>query len=182
MKLVRRFVRFVAIGLVALAMSLSLLIITQSIFCPFHVVVSDSMSPQIKTGDAVIIKDIEPGDIEVGQVVIFHNPEFKGEFIIHRVVEIEDTGKVRYFTTKGDNNAQVDEDRVPTGEVVGGVAVNIPSFGRILNFVSTPEGYFACIAAPGVIALMMVALLAMFEKARKRRAIEKQGTGYRAYV
>ncbi|MBU4490748.1 MAG: signal peptidase I [Actinobacteria bacterium] len=156
--------RFIAASLIAIAMSLSLLIITQQVFNPFQVVFSDSMSPQIKTGDAVVISDLKPTEIEVGEVIIFHDPEEKGKFIIHRVVSIEDAGTVLFFTTKGDNNPVPDAERVPTGEVVGGVAVRLPGFGSFLDFLSAPSGYTSCIGIPTAMSLVLVFIVYFFEK------------------
>jgi len=156
--------RLISVTLIAIAMSLSLLIITQQIFNPFQVVVSDSMAPQIKTGDAVVISDLEPVDVEVGEVIVFHDPEEKGQFIIHRVVSIEDAGSVLFFTTKGDNNPVPDTERIPTGEVIGGVAAKVPNFGSFLNFLATPRGYISCIGLPAVMSFILVIVVFLFEK------------------
>ncbi|MBU4179749.1 MAG: signal peptidase I [Actinobacteria bacterium] len=156
--------RFIAVALITIAMSLSLLLVTQQIFNPFQVVVSDSMSPQIKTGDAVVISDLKPGDIEVGEVIVFQDPEEKGQFVIHRVVSIEDAGTVLFFTTKGDNNPVPDAERVPTGEVMGGVAARVPNFGSFLDFLATPKGYISCIGLPAAMSLILVIVVFLFEK------------------
>jgi signal peptidase I len=156
--------RFTAILLVALAMSLALLIIAQRVFNPFHVVVSDSMAPQIKTGDAIIIKDIKSAQVEPGQVIIFHDPEDKSNLVIHRVVNVEDQGGIRFFSTKGDNNKDQDNWKISSGEVIGGVAVTLPGFGSFLDFVTTPKGYTSCIVIPAAASLLIVVLLGFGEK------------------
>lgn len=174
--------RFISVALIAIAMSLSLLLITQQVFNPFQVVISDSMAPQIKTGDAVVISDLKPGDVEVGEVIVFHDPEEKGQFIIHRVVSIEDAGSVLFFTTKGDNNLVPDAERIPTGEVIGGVAARLPSFGSFLDFLTTPRGYISCIGLPAAMSLILVIVVFLFEKVfqvphRKRRQFQPQTSG-----
>src|SRR5450759_2618830 len=70
-------VRFTAVILVIVALSLAMLIIAQRIFNPFHIVVNNSMSPQISKGDAVIIKDIEPNTVKVGEVISSATPSTK---------------------------------------------------------------------------------------------------------
>ena len=176
--------RFISVALIAIAMSLSLLIITQQIFNPFQVVVSDSMAPQIKTGDAVVISDLKPGDVEVGEIIVFHDPEEKGQFIIHRVVSIEDAGSVLLFTTKGDNNPVPDTERIPTGQVIGGVAAKLPNFGSFLNFLATPRGYISCIGLPAAMSLILVIVVFLFEMIfhlphHRRRRFQPQATGSR---
>jgi signal peptidase I len=173
LKAISAALRFLSIALVAMALSLSLLVIAQQVFNPFHVVISDSMSPQIETGDAVILSDLDPGEVKVGQVIIFRDPVQREQFIIHRVVNIEEDGTVRYFTTKGDNNPGPDETRVSPGEIVGGVAMNLPSFGFFLEFLSTARGYLSCIAIPGAVSLALVFLLSLSEKLVSRRSRRK---------
>jgi signal peptidase len=160
---------FFSVILIAAAMSISLLIIAQRIFEPFHVVVSNSMAPQISKGDAVMIKDIEPNNVKVGQVIVFRDPEQKDEMIIHRVVAVEPSGQAILFTTKGDNNPVDDDWRVSTGEIVGAVGLHVPRFGSFVAFISTSRGYFSCVAIPGAVALALVFLLGIGETAEKRR-------------
>jgi len=156
--------RFIAILLVACAMSLALLLIAQRIFAPFHVVVSNSMSPKIKTGDAVVVKDIDPANVQLGQIVILHDPADKSNYVIHRVVGIEDVAGVKFYSTKGDNNPAPDNWKISMGEVLGGVAVTLPGFGQFLDFLSTAKGYTSCIVIPAIASLLIVMLLGFVEK------------------
>jgi signal peptidase I len=156
--------RLVAILLVACAMSLALLIITQRVFNPFHVVISNSMSPQIKTGDAVIMKDIDTSNVPVGTVIIFNDPDNRQDMVVHRVVSVEDRGGVKFYHTKGDNNAQPDNWQISMGEVLGGVAVTLPKLGAFLDFMTTARGYVSCIVIPAAAALLIVMLLGFGEK------------------
>jgi len=156
--------RLIAILLVALAMSMALLIIAQRVFSPFHVVISNSMYPKIQIGDAVVIKDLEPTAIKVNDVIIFHDPENRQDMIIHRVIGIQDEGGVKFFTTKGDYNKVNDNWKISMGEVIRGVAVTLPRFGNVLDFLTTPKGYTSCIVLPAAGALILVMLLGLIEK------------------
>jgi len=156
--------RFIAILLVACAMSLALLLIAQRVFSPFHVVVSNSMFPQIKTGDAVVVKDIDPAAVKIGQIVIFHDPEDKSNYVIHRVIAVEDVGGVKFYSTKGDHNDIADNWKISMGEVIGGVAVTLPGFGSFLDFISTAKGYVSFIVIPALASLLIVMLLGLIEK------------------
>lgn len=164
LKVLGTLARLAAIVLVAIAMSLALLIITQRVFNPFHVVISDSMSPQIKTGDAVIMKDLEADTVKPGDVIIFHDPEDKANLVIHRVVNVEEQGGVKFFSTKGDNNKEADNWKISAGEVLGGVAVTLPGFGSFLDFMTTPKGYTSCIVIPAAASILIVMLLGFGEK------------------
>jgi len=157
-------VRFTAVILVIVALSLAMLIIAQRIFNPFHIVVNNSMSPQISKGNAVIIKDIEPNTVKVGEVIIFRDPEHKEDLVIHKVVQVGEQGGVKFFSTQGINNPAPDNWKISAGEVIGGVAVKLPGFGAFLDFIATPRGYVSIIVIPAVGSLLLVMLLAMIEK------------------
>ncbi len=156
--------RLTAVLLVAMAMALAFLVIAQRVFNPFHVVVSDSMSPQIKTGDAVVMKDLEASEVKPGDVIIFRDPEDKTDLVIHRVVAVEEQGGVKFFQTKGDNNKENDNWRVSAGELLGGVAMNVPGFGSFLDFMTTSRGYTSLIVIPAAASLLLVMLLGFGEK------------------
>lgn len=161
--------RLFSIILVTAALSLAVLLIVQSVYMPFHVVLSNSMSPQISKGDAVLIKEVEPQTIKAGQVIVFRDPGKKDDFIVHRVVGVETSGAATLFTTKGDNNPVQDDWKISTGEVIGSVAVNVPHFGSLLDFLSTARGFVACVAIPAGVAIALVILLGVGETAEERR-------------
>ena len=157
--------------LVVLALLLAMLVIAQKVVNPFKVVTSNSMWPQIREGDAIILKEVEPRNLKPGDVVVFTDPGIRDQLVIHRVVEV-DTGKYNtILTTKGDSNPVGDVSKVTAGQVVGGVALNIPRFGSFLDFMSRPRGYIACIAIPGAVALSLVFLLGIGETAEKKKPV-----------
>jgi signal peptidase I len=157
--------------LLVLALLLVILVIAQKVINPFKVVASNSMSPQIKEGDAIILKEVKPGNLKPGDVVVFRDPGIRDQLVIHRVVEVNKGKYSTVLTTKGDNNPVGDVSKVTTGQVVGGVALNIPRFGSFLDFMSEPRGYIACIAIPGAVALALVFLLGVGETAEKKKPV-----------
>ena len=65
-------------------------------------VMTESMSPTIPAKTYILVKKISAEEVEVGDIIVFvsTNPQIKGQFNTHRVIEIDgDT-----FVTKGDNN------------------------------------------------------------------------------
>ena len=87
------------------------------------------------TGDIMILVGTAPGNLEVGNVVVFFNAI--GEPIIHRIIEINDTGKTHVFHTKGDHNADsirlpyLDESSVSQDMIIGKAVLRIPYLGWI---------------------------------------------------
>ena len=148
----------------AASLALAMLVIVQHIFSPFKTVLSDSMAPQYETGDAVVLKEIDKSGIDVGDVIVFRDPEEKSQLVIHRVIAIDSSGPTPMYATKGDCNPVADNWMVSTGEVVGGVMVNLPSFGEFLNLADSPKGYTSFVLVPAFLALALVFFLAFAEK------------------
>lgn len=96
-----------------------------------------SMSPSYNYGDLLVIKKIPANEIELGDVIVFNNPD-GSEPIIHRVVYVNNTDQGYFYLTKGDNNREIDYfwrnegyPGVPYEEVHGVVVHRIPWVGRI---------------------------------------------------
>lgn len=157
----------VAIGLVVLAISCTFLLVVQGLFSPFHVVVSDSMAPQIRDGDAVTIKSVAPEQIRVGQVVVFQDPSQTGRLLINRVVGVEGEGYGMLFTTRGDRNPETAWAQVSSSEVVGVMGSRLPYLGTVLRSLQSPDGFIICVAIPGACALALIFMLALSDKVEK---------------
>jgi signal peptidase len=89
---------------------------------------SDSMRPNISTGDVVIIdKDFgEARDIAAGTVVAFRHD---GQIIAHRLTAVKDGASGLTLQTKGDNNEKDDAWTVRKDDLVGVVLYKIPVIG-----------------------------------------------------
>ena len=73
-------------------------------------VLTESMSPLIDAGDMIFIKEINPDDIKVGDVICFKDPATDTDVLVtHRVVKIEtDAMGIRTARTAGDFNINGD--------------------------------------------------------------------------
>ncbi|UIO99189.1 signal peptidase I [Halobaculum sp. CBA1158] len=114
-----------------------------------YVVLSDSMSPEIRAGDVVIVDDADPATIGEGDVITYERPG-GSQLITHRVVEVVDDGE-RRFRTKGDANEEPDPAPVPPDNVVGVVAFHIPLIGHVISFGSSDLGIVAFVIVPSVL-------------------------------
>ena len=84
-------------------------------------VVSGSMEPTIPVGSIIYVKEIDPVDVQSGNIVAFQAGD---SVIMHRVVDnklVEGT-----FTTKGDANNGEDMNDVPYEDLIGIVVKHIP--------------------------------------------------------
>lgn len=101
---------------------------------PIMAVVSNSMVPVFAKGDLIVVKGMGCREIEVGDIIVYHNP-IRQIPIVHRVVEIDDEDPNNpVFTTKGDNNGHTDQSTgisppVRCDWVRGEVKLIVPKLG-----------------------------------------------------
>lgn len=85
---------------------------------------SESMTPTINKGDAVIVHKVsKPKDLKKGDIIAFR---LKNKTIIHRLVKIEKTGSNTYYRTKGDSNNSIDNINLTFNDIRGKVVLDIP--------------------------------------------------------
>ena len=115
------------------------------------VVLTDSMYPEIKGGDLIICKTIDPDDVELGDVISFYDPAGNGVTIVtHKVVEIinEEDGS-RSFRTRGINNNTEDRVLVHEDKVVAEyTGTRIPNAGHVSMFMQSTSGLIVCVILP----------------------------------
>ena len=102
---------------------------------PF-IVLSGSMETEIHKGDLIIVKEIEPSDLVLEDVIAFRDAE--GTVTTHRIIDIVDKDGITYFITKGDNNSSQDQNLVEFDDVEGIYVGRIPNIGNIMNSLSEP--------------------------------------------
>lgn len=105
------------------------------------VVLTGSMEPGIRPGDAVLIRKVrsekEMYQLKTGDVITFTR---SGITITHRILETlyDEAGNVS-FRTKGDNNKSPDNETVLPKDIKGIVIGNIPKAGIPVLFIKSGE-------------------------------------------
>jgi signal peptidase len=160
------FIQTAVIILFLTAMVVNTVILVQGVMSPIKVVASNSMAPNINTRDGLILGSVDPEKLQVGEVVVFPDPEVHSKQIVHRIVGIEQQGEASYLVTKGDNNPVADPFLTPAANVVGRVAVCLPSFGIIFDFVNSLYGFALTVAAPLLLLLLNSLFRARQDKLR----------------
>ena len=127
------------------------------------IVLTDSMYPEIKSGDLIICNTTEAEDIQVDDVISFFDPMGSGTSVVtHRVLEIVEEDGGLSFRTKGDNNNAEDQVLVPAENLVGIYRSRIPALGNVAMFMQTTPGLILCVVCP-------VLLLVGFDMLRRRK-------------
>lgn len=128
-----------------------------------YVVLSDSMSPTINAGDAVIVSETDPESIETGDVITFDatDPEeyqsgsnADTTLVTHRVVDVDRSGDGVEFTTQGDANSAPDSAPVSGDQVVGVVSFHIPYIGYVVSFAGSQTGMILFVVVPSVLLIV----------------------------
>ena len=116
-----------------------------------YAIVSGSMEPAIPVGSVVYAKEISPGEIAAGDVIVFYGGHDSTTVITHRTVEnhLEE----QELLTKGDANEGNDMLPIAYHNVIGKVALSIPLLGFLLPLVTDFSGklYLAGILGAGVL-------------------------------
>ena len=117
------------------------------------IVLTDSMYPEIKSGDVIVCREVDPEDIEVGDVISFYDPAGNGTSVVtHKVIEIVEEDGERLFRTRGTNNNT--DDRLPVHEdkvIAEYTGTRIPAAGNIAIFMQSTAGLIVCVIVPIVL-------------------------------
>lgn len=126
------------------------------------IVLTDSMYPEIESGDLIICHTADAQDIQVNDVISFFDPAGNGTSIVtHRVIEIVEEGGVLSFRTKGDYNNTEDKALVPADSLVGVYKTRIAGAGNVAMFMQSTTGLIICVVLP-------IVLLVAYDIIRRR--------------
>ncbi len=130
------------------------------------IVLTESMDPEIRSGDMIVCKVIDASEVKVGDVISYFDPEGNGTSVVtHRVLQIEtdpDTGE-KLFRTKGDNNNLEDRLAVPASNLVGlWTGTRIGYLGNVIMFMQSTLGLVICVLIP-------VAAIVVYEVIRRKK-------------
>lgn len=113
------------------------------------IVLTDSMYPDIKSGDLIICHTVDAGNVKEEDVISFFDPAGNGSSVVtHRVVEIVNEEGKLFFRTKGDHNNTEDKDLVPAENLVGIYKARIAGAGNVAMFMQTTAGLIVCVVLP----------------------------------
>ena len=134
------------------------------------IVLTDSMAPEIMSGDIIICQQTDPETIVVGDDIAFFDPAGNGTSIVtHRVIEIVEEDGQKYFRTRGINNNTEDRVLVPMDKLVGKyIDIRFPGAGHIALFMQSTPGLIVCVVVP-------IILLVGYDMIRRRMYEKSKG-------
>ena len=126
---------------------------------PFMPVFGTSMEPTLHAGNLIMIEEVEPSEIEVGDIIVYNVPPMIRDYynyppvVAHRVVKIN-TQRGIHFRTQGDNTGE-DPFTIRTSDLRGEVGKQIPYIGFPLLFFQSQQGLIFVIIALCLLALYL---------------------------
>lgn len=103
------------------------------------IVLTGSMTPNIRAGDMIYIREVSPEELEIGDVITF-TLAGSDTRATHRIVELRPEEDA--VVTQGDAN-NVDDGPIPYHRIVGRVVYTIPKLGILVNEAQGPKGILA---------------------------------------
>ena len=113
-------------------------------------VVTESMKPEYKVGDAIFTKTIEPSEIKIGDDITYLGmaESFKDKIVTHRVINVEKAEDGTYiFETKGIANPKADP-KINESQIFGKVIYKIKSISYINSIIGNLYGMYFAIFIP----------------------------------
>lgn len=92
------------------------------------VIVSGSMEPTIKKGDAIFVKEVTKDEIKKDDIISFAQ---NGAIVTHRIVGITEENGIVKYETKGDNNNTKDKEKVIYEQIEGKYQFKLEQFGIV---------------------------------------------------
>ncbi len=127
------------------------------------IVLSDSMYPDIQSGDLIICHREKPENVREGDVISFFDPAGNGTSIVtHSVAEVTEVNGQMAWITRGIANNANDAAPVPADKLVGVYRTRIPGLGNAVMFMQTTAGMILCVVCP-------ILLLVGLDIIRRRR-------------
>lgn len=127
------------------------------------IVLTDSMYPEIHSGDLIICHTEDAENVKEGDIISFFDPAGNGTSIVtHRVTEVTTEGGELAFRTKGDANNVEDSMPVPANKLVAVYRNRIPNMGNVAMFMQTTTGLIVCVVCP-------ILLLVGYDMIRRRK-------------
>lgn len=141
------------------------------------IVNTDSMeATDFKAGDLIFVKDINPEDLEKGDIITFVSKDENSldETLTHKIrAVVKDTSGNPGFVTYGTTTNVNDETIVLYDDVLGKYEFHIAGLGTVFNFLKTTQGFFLCIFTP-IMLVIIYEIIKFFVLLRKSKKQEME--------
>lgn len=137
-------------------------------------IVTKSMEPELKVGDVILVKDIDPKNIKRGDNITYQgmSDELKGKIITHQVKNYIDENGKRIFYTQGVNATAMDP-AVYEDQIYGIVSYKFVVLSVINKIITNKVGFIVFVLLP-LIYIFVVELKTIAEERVKAKEKERK--------
>lgn len=114
-------------------------------------IASDSMTPEYKIGDVIVIKKMDPSSLKVGDDITYLGKasNLKGLTITHRIIEKRNENNKNYFVTKGIAN-KIEDPEINEDDIYGKVVYHTVLFSFVGRLMTNIVIYYLLFIIVGV--------------------------------
>lgn len=144
-----------------------------------YLVTTDSMVPVIPVNSYIVVKEVDPNELEVGDIITFYshkdvNLDGKdNDVLTHYVADIQpyegDDHSIKTHAIGKDEVSEWDHWTLHDEDIIGKYAYTIPILGFLVAFLQSWYG----IAVVVINIVVIVAIVMLFDKEKKKAETEK---------
>lgn len=137
-------------------------------------VATGSMIPKYLVGDVLIVKEIDPNQLEVGDDITYLGKygTFSGRVVTHQIVEIEETVGGRIFHTKGIANEA--EDPTITGDqIYGKVIYKCIIISMMTKLMNNMSAFYVIFVIPFAVLVFLQLKESQEEKKAEQESVDE---------
>lgn len=114
-------------------------------------VVSESMLPEYKIGDIIVVRKTNPVSLEIGDDVTYlaNTTDLHGITITHRIINKREDNGTYYFVTKGINNP-IEDPEIKADQIFGKVYYKTVLFSFVGRLMTNIVIYYLLFVSVGV--------------------------------
>ena len=161
-----RLLAFVFLGLVLAAVAV-VVVIPRATHGQAMTVLTGSMTPGIPVGSVVVVRPVDPGTLEVGDVATYQKEKDQAVFVTHRIIEIDSSTRPTTYVFKGDANRGPDLEPIVPDRIIGKVWFHVPYLGTIRDGLKGSGG----------VTLLVMMLLGGYAVSQVRAGLEEKRRG-----
>lgn len=130
------------------------------------IVLTDSMYPEIKSGDLIICKSVS--EYNKGDIVTY-SEKGSTSTVTHRIIRGQ-AGKDGFeWVTKGDAN-NIEDKPIKPERILGVYKFRIRGLGKVIMFIQSTKGIIICIVLP----ILILSVAEIIRKDREKKALQEK--------
>lgn len=127
------------------------------------VIVSGSMEPTIKKGDAIFVKQVPEEEIKNNDIISF---TIGNTNVTHRIIEITEEKGIKKYTTKGDNNNTEDKEKITYQQIEGKYQLKINQFGVVTQILKSKITL--------IVLILMIVIISWYKSRIEKRKLKRK--------